>query len=170
MAARMEPLAALDAWSDFFAAEAGAAAALSGLLFVALSINLVRILEAPHLPGRAAESLAMLVGALIVCSLGLVPGQPGTLLGGEYVAAGFVMWLFPTVNWLGGGRRYVPDRVWKRIVPPLMGQAATLPFVIGGALIMAGHWEGLYWLPPGVVFCFLASVLNAWVLLVEILR
>jgi modulator of FtsH protease len=44
-------------WSDFFVAEVGAAAALSGLVVVAISINLKRILTVPVLPGRAAETL-----------------------------------------------------------------------------------------------------------------
>jgi hypothetical protein len=29
---------------------------------------------------------------------------------------------------------------------------------------------GLYWLLPSVVFCLIAGVMNAWVLLVEIVR
>jgi hypothetical protein len=40
-------------WENFLVAETGAAAALAGLLFVAVSINLSRIVSYPGLPGRA---------------------------------------------------------------------------------------------------------------------
>ena len=49
----------LAAWEPFFSAIIAAAAALTGLLFVAVSINLDRILKgARFLPARAAETLA----------------------------------------------------------------------------------------------------------------
>lgn len=55
-------------WANFFVAEVGASAALSGLVIVAISINLQRILSFPQLPGRAAEMLILLVGALLACA------------------------------------------------------------------------------------------------------
>jgi hypothetical protein len=63
------------AWSDFAVAVAGAAAALSGLLFVAVSINLSRILAFSNLPARAAQTLIMLVTPLVVSLLVLIPAQ-----------------------------------------------------------------------------------------------
>ena len=73
----------LDDWADFAVASAGAAAALTGLLFVAVSINLTRILEFPHLPGRAAGTLGMLLTVLLVAVVLLAPGQPRQATGIE---------------------------------------------------------------------------------------
>jgi hypothetical protein len=56
-------------------AEVGASAALTGLLVVATSINLARILAIAQLPGRAAEGLIILVGAFVLGSVALIPDQ-----------------------------------------------------------------------------------------------
>src|SRR5580693_8815941 len=82
-------------WGNFFVAEVGAAAALTGLLFVAVSINLTKILSFPQLPGRAAESLMMLAGVLVVATLGLVPGQSRVALGAEILGVAVFVWVSP---------------------------------------------------------------------------
>jgi hypothetical protein len=76
------------AWHDLFAATAGAAAALAGLIFVAVSINLARILKFRNLPRRAVETLAIAVGLLLVSVLVLVPGQSSIVLGTEILVLG----------------------------------------------------------------------------------
>jgi len=43
-------------WANYFIATAGGAAALTGLIFVSVSLNLKQILAGKHLPGRALES------------------------------------------------------------------------------------------------------------------
>jgi hypothetical protein len=53
-------------WANFFVAEVGASAALTGLLVVAISINLARILSFAQLPERAAEGLITLVAAFVL--------------------------------------------------------------------------------------------------------
>ena len=158
------------AWANFFVAEVGAAAALSGLVIVAISINLQRILSFPHLPGRAAEMLIMLVGALLTCSFGLVPDQPLKLLGGEIAGTGLLMTASPLVN---HGRllpviRSQPTSWWLWRL--LIALCAGAPILIGGGCLIAGMSGGLYWIAAGVMAALAASVWNAWVLLVEILR
>ena len=42
----------IEAWVNFFVAQCGASAALLGLIFVSVSLNLTKILSHPLLPGR----------------------------------------------------------------------------------------------------------------------
>jgi modulator of FtsH protease len=158
-------------WADFFAAELGAAAALAGLVIVAISINVTRILETPLLPGRAAETLVTPTGVLLAASYALVPRQSGWLFGSEIAAIGVVMWIVPAliqIHALRTGGAAVRLRV---IVPRiLLAQFSSLPFVAAGVLLYQGAPGALYWLVPGIIVSLIATVINAWVLLIEILR
>ncbi len=157
-------------WVNFFAAEVGATAALTGLIIVAVSINLKHILSFPQLPGRAAEVLIMLVGALLACSFGLLPGQSLQLLGGELAGTGLLMTVSPIV--IQGRLLHVlktqPITWWAwRFLITLCG---GVPVLIGGIYLVAGASGGLYWVAAGVLMTLAGAVWNAWVLLVEILR
>jgi hypothetical protein len=72
-------------WQSFYVAVVGAAAALTGLLFVAVSINLANILkEDSMLPTRAAETLGALLFVMVAAALTLVP--VGGISGAVYSA------------------------------------------------------------------------------------
>jgi hypothetical protein len=158
------------AWTSLFVAEAGVAAVLAGLLFVAVSINLAKILQHPGLPGRAAEAIGLLTGVLVACTLGLVPGQPRALLGAGLLSAGVLAWLVQ----VGIHLRAVRDRTGPSpaVLAGRIGlaQAAVLPLPAAGVSLLLGAGGGLYWLVPGIVLCLVVAVLDAWVLLIEILR
>jgi hypothetical protein len=156
-------------WIGFFQTAAGASATLAGLLVVAISINLARILDFPHLPDRAAAALIPLAGVLVVSLLALVP-QPMRMFGAEVLLAGVVMWAQSGSLLIRSfGQTANLRRRWVMFHVPL-NQAQTLPFVAAGALLALGFPSGLYWIVPGVIVSLLAGVMNAWVLLVEIMR
>ena len=46
----------------------------------------------------------------------------------------------------------------------------TVPFVVGGASLIAATGGGLYWIAAGILLGIVGGVANAWVLLVEIRR
>jgi hypothetical protein len=156
-------------WHDLFIAEAGAAAALAGLLFVAVSINLKQILAYPVLPSRAAAALVTLVLALVISTFALVPGQSTRLLGLELLLASAPTWLALLWSRLRNGRSEYQQPVEYAIELGLM-QLAIVPFVVAGISLLAESGGGLYWTVPGLVFVFVAAADNAWVLLVEIVR
>ena len=155
-------------WDNFFVAEVGASAALTGLVFVAVSINVSRILAFPHLPGRAAHTLLLFFWVLLISSFGLVPGQSARLLGAEIL--GVAILGIVSASWVQFRHRLdVQERSWV-ISQVLTSQVPLVPFVVCAVLLLKNRPEGLYWLVGGTVSSFAAGVLNAWVLLVEILR
>ena len=96
-------------WENFFMAEVGASAALTGLLFVGVSINLTRIISLPGLPNRALLALVLLLTIMIVCSLLLVPGQSLTFVGIEVLVVGLVVWTIATTLDMTILRKKAPD-------------------------------------------------------------
>lgn len=157
-------------WGGLFLAGAGASAALTGLLFVAISINLDRILQGTGLPGRAGEAMVLLVAVLVVSMLGLVPGQSPTMLGTELLGTGLVAWFILASIHVRAVRSRVgpyPAALAGRIV---LAQLAVLPLLAAGVSLLVRAGGGLYWLAPGVLLCLVVAVLGAWVLLIEILR
>ncbi|HVZ73061.1 MAG TPA: hypothetical protein VHJ20_11850 [Polyangia bacterium] len=156
-------------WANFFVAEAGASAALTGLLFVAVSINLAKILQYPQLPGRAAESLILLAGVLAASTLGLVPGQSRVALGAELTAVASLVWLAPMAIQARSGHVAGAPLNWI-LTRVATHQLAALPSVGAAVSVLVGAGGGLYWLVPATLLSFAGSIVNAWVLLVEIQR
>jgi hypothetical protein len=156
-------------WGNFFFAEVGASAALVGLLFVAVSINLAKIVAAPALPGRAIEALLVLVLVLFVATFGLVPGQSNTSYGIEVLVTAALTWAATIIVQSRAPREPNEPRMWmaSRV---LTSQAATLPMIIAGISVLVGRGGGLYWTVVGVITSFSAALIDAWVLLVEIQR
>lgn len=152
-------------WSDLFVACAGAAAALAGLLFVAVSINLERILAYKELPGRALETVILLVSVLAVSIFALAPGQSHRTLAIEVLVVGVVAtWAVATIVIRHPGEL---GRLPGRLVAVTPGSAL---YVVGGLSLLAESGGGLYWVLAAVVGAFIGAAANAWVLLIEIQR
>ncbi len=161
---------ALAEWQTFFSVQAGAAATLTGLVFVAVSINLSRIMEVQGLPGRAAESLLQLMQVFFVAGAALIPSQSFAALAEEILAISVVSWVIQTIAQIRYARsRGGHPRLWL-LSRTVMSQVSTVPFWVAGILLALRNPGGLYWLVPGIAFSFVAGVTSAWVLLVEILR
>lgn len=157
-------------WNDLFVAAAGASAALAGLVFVAVSINIDRILKFAGLPERALETVVLLLAVLLVSLVGLTPDQSNVALGLELLVLGLVVativMRLPTSSsdpHAVAERGRIRSRWAVRV-------AAILPLIIGGVSVLVESGGGLYWIVFGIAAAIVGAVANAWVLLVEILR
>ncbi len=167
----MGSLTALADWAPFFGAQLGASATLAGLLFVGISLNLNKILAGPFLPLRALLALGLLIGILVVASLMLIPGQSRPMLATEVLLVGGFAWLGGSLVEGIGWRRLGPGQ--SRLIHisnTVLLQAATIPYLVAGAWLLAGNDNGLYWVAAAVILSTIKAVVDAWVLLVEINR
>jgi modulator of FtsH protease len=158
------------AWGSFFGAEAAAAAALAGLIFVGVSINLAKVLAYPGVPERALESLLLLLGVLVISSVALAPNVPNRTLGYIFALIGAAVWITSTafhVRLRVQHPEYPRVWFWRRVV---LSQCATVPMWVAGVLLVLGDSGGMYWLVAGCAASFVVAMFSAWVLLVEIMR
>ncbi len=115
--------------------------ALTGLLFVAVSINLKQILELPTLPTRAAETLSIMIGRLLLSVFMLVPGQSDAALGAEILTLGAFLAAVLLARRLRMPRRKEDPLTWTA-VPLAVVLAGTVPMVIAGISVLASAGAG----------------------------
>jgi hypothetical protein len=156
-------------WANFFIAQTGAAAALTGLIFVAVSLNLTKILSFSYLPVRALQSLMILMTILIVSSLMLVP-QSLQCAGLEIFIIGAIVCIIMISLDLKSFRAMQKEYVYRLFVNIILGLLALIPYLIAGILMWMNYSSGIYWLIPAVIISFMKALMDAWVLLVEINR
>jgi hypothetical protein len=156
-------------WHDFATTFAGAAGALLGLAFVAISFNLDAILRDKTLPGRAVETLAFFAYPLAGGLLIQVPGLSNTALGvGQAILAAGLAGLIAM-----GVRRWRLQRAdplsWRisHIAPAVVTTALA---IVGVAATISASFGGLYWLAGAMAVATASGIINSWVLLVEIKR
>jgi len=82
------------AWQNFYLMIGTANAAITGLLFVALSIHLREIMKHPIFKPRAVIVLVVLTTQIVICVVVLTP-QPRVLMGVEILGLNL---LFLTIN------------------------------------------------------------------------
>jgi uncharacterized membrane protein len=163
--------AALAEWHDFFAAVAGVAATLVGLLFVALALNpAVMADDGPAgLRTWAGQTFHNFLMVLVVALIVLIPetgplglGLPLLILGvwgvARVIADARRVRSDPAPEWHGRS-------VLTRFASPLAGYAIA---VWVGTQVLRGEVDAVGWLVATVFFLMMSAAGNCWDLLHEI--
>ena len=160
----------MEKWHAYYSVSASAAATLTGLIFVGASINLQKILSFRHLPGRALGTLILLINILLVSSFCLIPDQSLSDTGMEILILGIIIWGFNTrLDILTLADRTTHYRL-QNLQNLICTQAAIFPYIVGSIYLLNADPRGFYWLIPGISMSFIKSLIDAWVLLIEIHR
>jgi|SRR5579872_2448415 len=157
-------------WQAFFSAQIGASAALTGLIFVAVSINLGMIMGQKWRVTRAAKALLALAGVLLASTLCLVPVQHAWILGTELTVLGGLLWIGATGSQRAASHENPHLTERQRVLQSILTQLSAIPFPAAGVSLLFGWGGGLYWLVAGVICAFIAALTDGWVLLSEISR
>jgi hypothetical protein len=155
-----------DQWHDFFITVGGAAAAVTGLVFVALSLNLEVVTRDATHRYRAIGTLMNFAGIFVLCSLALMGGQNHVAIGAEWLivassACGVFVHGFLRAR-SGGG-----SETTLSLLRTMGGTTLYLAQIAGSVVLLFGATAGLYIAAVAMVILGAYSVSGAWLLLVS---
>jgi hypothetical protein len=158
-------------WQNFYVMTGGAAAALTGLLFVAMSLHAKTIATHPFYVRRAVGTLASLTTQLLISAAVLVPGQPVAWLGIEVETGAAFFLVVSILNSVksGGYRSGLLSRSRTRAAVEVVGGSAWLAlFLATGISLIVREGGGFYLLAADMAFMFAWNLYTAWTLVTEV--
>jgi hypothetical protein len=152
---------------DFFVMVGGGAAALAGLIFVALSINPEGIVRNATHKNRAINMLSGFSAIFMACGLALIRDQAPQALGVEWL----VLWLVATFIFVRG--YVVAIRAGMSSIGLTLprlggGTLCYLAEIAGAALLVLGNAGGLYVAAVATIVLFAFLISGAWLLIVGV--
>ena len=157
----------IEQWNNFFLMVGGGAAALAGLVFIAMSINLSIITRDATHKNRAIATLTGFTAVFMICAFGLIGNQNYRWIGVEWL----VISLVPTITYI---RVYIRatklgrSSVGLSIGRFMVGTACYLAQIIGSILLISGYVAGLYVASAAMVLSFAFFISAAWLLITGI--
>jgi hypothetical protein len=153
-------------WLSFGEALAAVAGALTGLLFVALSVKSDALAASLSLSSRAAQTLVLFMTSVLIAVL-LVAPQPPAALGWELLAVAAVSGTALLI--LDRRAGHSTDQGVARYIERFSPNTITAVLVaVAGLTFLLKAGGGLYWLIPAAVTSLLGGVVNAWLFLVRV--
>jgi hypothetical protein len=155
----------LQDWDTFAVLAGGAAATMTGLLFVAVSIRVDRIKQSKELRNRAGQTLILFGAVLVAAILVAVPAQADWMLGIELVILAALAGM--ALHLLDRRARAEPsEQPFARLIDAVSPNLVTLLLMFAAGLILIfGANAGLYVLIVPVLTALIGGVTNAWLFL-----
>ncbi|HXW35747.1 MAG TPA: hypothetical protein VEJ87_14300 [Acidimicrobiales bacterium] len=152
-------------WESFFVLVGTGSAALTGLVFVAMSINLKGVTKDATHRYRAINMLSGFTAAFLISALALMGHQTYRTLGIEWL---IVSLLAATINTNGyiQAFRLVGSRYALNPVRIVGGSACYLGQIIGSLILFFGYRAGIYLAAVALIVNFCVLISGSWLLIV----
>jgi hypothetical protein len=154
-------------WSNFFVMVGSGAAALAGLIFVAMSINHQIIIRNTTHKNRAINMLTGFIAVFMACSFALIGNQSLGVLGIEWL----VLWLIATAIFIRGyviAIRSGMSSIGLGTPRLAGGTICYLAEVVGAIFLILGYSAGLYIAAVAIIVLFAFLISGAWLLMIGI--
>ena len=156
-----------DQWHDYFITVGGASAALTGLVFVAMSLNPSVIGQDPTHRHRAVGTLAGFTAIFVICFLGVMGGQDHQAVGLEWLivsAVAGVVYVYGYIQAIRFGGSSVGLRPYRLVG----GTALHILEIVGAALLLSGFVAGLYLAAISMIGVLAFMISGAWLLIMGV--
>jgi hypothetical protein len=161
---------AVEGWHDYYHVMGDASAALMGLLFVSLSLNVREITRKINADLRvlAAQTFTNFICLVMFALLFVIPNQGPLGLGLPMLGIDMIL-LVVTARRFIQARRH--PRTWGRGDLILRFAIPSICFVTIFAIavtVLLGNTGGLYWFVPVTILLLWGASINAWDLLLKL--
>jgi hypothetical protein len=157
----------VDDWITFAVVVGGAAGALIGLLFVAVSIRADAIMRSKELRSRAAQTLTLFLSALVIAMVLSIPGQSERALGIELIGLAVVTAVGLIVLDRRARSTSSGDPLARLLEITGPYTITTVLLVVSGALLAADLYGGFYVLVACVLVDMVGGVASAWLFVTQ---
>jgi len=157
----------LTQWNNFFVMVGGGAAALAGLIFVAMAINHQIIIQNTTHKNRAINMLTGFTAIFMASGLALIGNQCPEVLGFEWL----VLWLIATVVFIRGyviALRSGMSTIGLKVPRLAGGTLCYVAEVIGAIFLILRYSSGLYIAAVAIIVLFAFLISGAWLLMIGI--
>jgi hypothetical protein len=157
----------MDQWNNFFLMVGGGAAALAGLIFVAMSINPENIIRNTTHKNRAINMLTGFSAIFMACSFALIGKQDLAMLGLEWL----LLWLVATVIFVRGyvvAIRAGMSSIGLNMPRLAGGTMCYVAEVLGAILLILGYGAGFYITAIATIILFGFLISGAWLLIIGV--
>jgi hypothetical protein len=154
-------------WNGFFQLVGASAAALTGLIFVSMSLNPQAIIQDANHRNRAICNLTGFIHVFMICALAIIGGQNHRAVGAEWLTVASIaeiIYINGYIQARKGGRSSFGLGIQRLII----GIACYMAEMMAAIILIFGHITGIYVASIAMMSNIVFFISGAWLIMVGV--